>query len=75
LRNAIFGDSEVLGSESFNRFPVFVFDDGGFDDQLHFDGEREVRGSVGRLVLANLLAIGESGSDQEDGKTWKYAHR
>jgi hypothetical protein len=74
LRNAIFGDREVLGGESLNRYPVFVFDDDGFDDELYFDGEGEVLGSVGRLVLAGLRS-GESGHDQEDGKGWKYAHR
>jgi hypothetical protein len=59
LRDAIFGDGEVFGGESGNGLAVFVFDDDGFDNQLHFHGERVALRCIGRLVLANLLRARE----------------
>ena len=39
LRDAVFGDGEVLGGESGDEFALLVFDHDGFDHQLRLDGE------------------------------------
>ncbi len=54
LWNAVFGDGEVFGGESFDRVAALVFDDDGLDHKLRADLERRVflRGGV----MSNLLS-------------------
>ena len=36
LRHIVFGDGEIFGSEALNGIALLVFDNNGFDDELHF---------------------------------------
>jgi hypothetical protein len=57
LRDAVFGEDEVLGSEAFDGLALLVADGDGFDDELGADGEGVGLLGGGGLVLADGLRV------------------